>query len=375
MGLAILSLSNMSINNFAHHNETMERTDVISHQVTSYIRVALVISTNSFISLFGTFANYINMVVFLKQGVTDSVTVQFFALSFADCMFCLFVLATSITVLFSEVSPNLTVLDPLSLSYCISLSREKLYSLSVIITMFLSVERCVCVMLPFTVKQMFTRWRSTATIVCASIFLAVLLVPEYITEGLAWKHDTRFNYTRLLFWHTKDRLQFDLFKNIVLTGILPVIASVTITVCAIIMIARIKTSTEFRQSKSSTAALSHDSKQTHQTSAQQSNTSNAVLKRNKNLGNRDARMTRAIITVDVIFIVCNIPRCMVLVDTILELCIPKYNYHQGGEYQNLSTVILMVCFAMETVNASVNFFIYLVSSSKFRLVFMEMFCG
>ena len=108
------------------------------------------------LELFGVTTNVINCMVFVRQGLRDRINLCLFSLALADTSFLLFMFSAKffsflglfdrdlpeVEVYWSQKHTN-TVLGPMLGSM----------NISNLMTMVISVERCICVVSPFTAKR------------------------------------------------------------------------------------------------------------------------------------------------------------------------------------------------------------------------------
>lgn len=360
----------MANHSSSYNITTPDFVPLISDEAADIIRFALFIVTGSSISFFGVIANAVNIAVYLKMGVKDSATFQFFALAVTDLLYSALVLTTSISLLVNEVNPDLTVLDPFSFALNgINQTREKVYATSIVITLFLSVERCFCVLFPFKVKTLFTKSRSVKANACVVFVFGALLVPDYMTERLGWKHDPRFNTTRLLTWISDRRIGFVIFKDAIFAALLPVSAGITTTVCAGIMVGKIRRSTKFRQMNMSAKSSEQRSECISRSGKGKNNASSAPLT------TKETRLCRTMIAIDAIFIACNVPKFMILANSVVEKFIPEFRLDVVGRYQNFVSMTVAFAYTFEATNAAVSFLVYFFSTIKFRSSCGQVFCN
>lgn len=350
-----------NLNNYTQITRTLHPSDMlVSNSVRATIINILFVGAGSVTSLFGIIANIINIVVYVKHGVKDSATVQFLSLSASDCAFSILAFMSSVSVFVSRVRPYLTLLDPVSFSYCVAITREKVYSTSVMIIFIMSIERCFCVAFPFSVKRIFSKSRSIKAVICISVIFMASQIPEYLTVGLVWTYDRTVNKSRLMIWISRDKPFTDVWKNIILAGVLPVVSGITTTMCTAYMIAAIKASNKLRQLNVTGQRLNSSLKKTQ--------VSNGVQSSNEKHGNmgKDARLTRTVISVAIIFIICNIPKCIVIASSIVGQFIPDFSILVSGKYSNLVSILYTITFVFEAINCASNFLIYYVCSRKFK---------
>lgn len=343
---------------------------LVSDVVKEFIILALLVVTSSCFAGLGIISNILSIIVYCKQGIKDSISVQFVFLSVVDLAFSVLVVTSSICNLMNIVKPDSTALDPLSLFFLISAAKEKVYAMSVVVTILLSAERCLCVVLPFKVKSMFTKSTSIKAIACIVLLFVAFTVPEYFTGGLTWQLNRKFNSSRLLLLLYDNRVNYEIFKDTILAGILPVFAGITTTVCTVCMIAKIQASYKFRLASTTTRhpetlMIVKTTSIIHEPTA---------IPRNA-LSGKDSRLAKTVISVDIIFIACNFPKLMIVAATIAKYFITEFSVFVPCRYNNVVSVMLAITYVFEACNCAINIFIYYTSSLKFRTILKRMFCS
>ncbi|CAG5132744.1 unnamed protein product [Candidula unifasciata] len=344
--------------------DTDESRKIISDRVLFYCTTYLTIVLTSVISSLGVIANILNMIVYWKQGTKDNVNVTFMALSLWDFGVCfLSVLASACFVL--EIyfpSPNI---DYMSILYVyIAYARGLMYVLSTIVTVYLSIERCVCIILPFRIKEIFPKSRVVLANVMFVFFGVAFIGPAWATQGVQWEFNLRHNMTRLTLWLSVNRRDIDLFVDTFNGMVLPVVAQVLITVSAGFMIQGITKSVKFRQPsanimKSKTTNYNEETVQA--TSALQS--------LNKAMTSKDVKLTKVIVLLAFIFFFCNLPVFLV---AFIRTMIPELDIGKG-QY-NLYIVLYAAVYQCVLINSTVSIFVYYNFSTRYRREFLTMFC-
>lgn len=157
------------------------------------------------VSMFGVTANVMNMVVFCKQGFNNTINISFFALAVSD--FCNLMTLLWNNVLFSGLFVLAGVrMSAHEMSYLTAGHPHICFTrITSWITVFITVERSLCIMIPMKIKQIVTP-RRTTVIICA-IFILIMLSfePEYQTAYIDWKLDVNNNNTYLGIIFTSDR--------------------------------------------------------------------------------------------------------------------------------------------------------------------------
>ncbi|KAH9493221.1 hypothetical protein Btru_020925 [Bulinus truncatus] len=146
----------------------------ISDEEMVYLNLSLTITLHGLLSMTGAVSNLINMAIFCKLGLKNSMTVGLFALSFTDFVVTIFQLASCCSYLVSFIYPSCPVDSWMLGGYLFAYVNYVSYLISCWITTMLSVERCFCVVSPFTVRRVFTRERCViATLVIYSVHIGV----------------------------------------------------------------------------------------------------------------------------------------------------------------------------------------------------------
>lgn len=310
-------------------------------------------------SLFGISANVLNIVVYWKIGVRETCNITFIALSLWDLNIC--VLSLLIVLWFildtCHLLPHLTIV---SIQYVyIAYTRGFLYILSTLATVYLSIERSVCVVLPFYVKEIFNNRCTVLINLLIIIFGLVSYCPAWSTQGIQWINDPRTNMTHIGVWLSANRRDIDLFLDTLKGMVLPVVAQGLILVSAGFMIQGIKKGSEFRHQ----AANIMKSK-----SISATRRSNYIVK-TQIMTRKDMKLTQVVVFLAMIFFVCNFPVFVIafIRATILEI----YTVRQEN---NLYAVLYLTVYLCGTINSSVNIIVYYFVSTKYRQKFRNVFC-
>lgn len=118
-------------------------------------------------------------------------------------------------------------------------------------------------------------------------------------------------------------------------------AFVTVVVCTIILVVKLRGKSKWREMSTSLA-------QTEKTI------------------NRDHKVTKMVIVISTLFIICFTPTCVTLAGMILE---PELSV--AGRYRNMFVCAFSVCFTLESFNSATNIFIYYHMSSKYKAVLQK----
>ncbi|CAG5134804.1 unnamed protein product [Candidula unifasciata] len=344
-------------------NETMQVNhnhyllDILTHICTTLIIL---------FSVLGVATNVLNTAVYCQMGIRETVNITFIALSIWDLIACLSSCLTLVCTFWEIYFPFADV-NLLSVQYVyIGYTRGLMYDLSTIDTVYLTIERSVCIMIPFKVKDIFTTSRVCIINVIIVMFCVACFSPAWATQGLQWVFDPVYNKTRLSLWLSYNRRSIDLFIDIFNGMVLPVLAQVLITVSAVFMIRGVNNSSKFRL-QAANLTKTKDTFLTEQTTASKTLPSSHHSKNNITL-NKDLKLTKVVILLAMIFFVCN---SSVFIVAFVRVLIPEIDI--GKHQYQLYTLLYALVFLSGMVNATVNIIVYYTVSTKYKKQIMRLF--
>ncbi|CAL1529496.1 unnamed protein product, partial [Lymnaea stagnalis] len=313
-------------------------------------------------SIAGVATNIVNMVIFLKLGLKDSMSVGLLALSFTDLSVTAIQLAGCSSYLVNVIYPE-SPIDPWSLgAFVFSWARYITYLISCWITTMISAERCFCVVSPFTVKRVFTKTR------CVCVILTIYLVhfgihlPIFLYAKMEWtrkaiaENTTILGRSVLTVVFNDDSAMWEILSDLIAGVGLSVLSQVLLVVCTFWMTYSLKVSSRIR---SNTSTVSGDSV---------SKLSDiASRKPDNNLSDRERRLVKVVLFLAVILTVCNIPRFLT---TTVHHILPGMNL---GAYKNLDTLLWEVSYIFGTICCTSNIVVYLQLNSSYRKMFKKIF--
>ncbi|XP_059173510.1 tachykinin-like peptides receptor 86C [Physella acuta] len=293
------------------------------------------------ISVVGVALNVVNIVVFIKMGFTDTTNITLLSLSAADLGVLLMLVGFGVIYnpLFVRAVHGLEsvgALDYLPIGWpFVCFSR-----ISGCLTAFLTLERFVCVAFPLKVKRLITQRRTLVVNIFIYSLTIACTVPVFFGFQIEVSLDPNLNQT-ILRLVTSD--QSSQLENVSLTFnfIVHLTSFSVVTVFTVCLSQKFLQISEWRQ----TASVKSSS-----------------------TASRDKRLVKLIILIAAIFIVCSLPG---VVGIVVMLVVKDYNV--TGLYRNTFIASYAIFFALGSINSTVNIFIYLNMSSKFKLTFMSLF--
>ncbi|CAG5133307.1 unnamed protein product [Candidula unifasciata] len=295
------------------------------------------------ISVLGIVANILNIVVFLKQGFNDTVNISLFALAVSDL--CALITLQWVNLLRNPLFIYRVPFLPDEVQHLTAAWPHACFArITSWITVYITLERCLCVVVPLKVKRIVNP--TVAVCVLVSIFLVMFLtlLPDYLTCYLDWKFDSTYNRTMLglLFLKGRDQMAALSFNLAACTQISSFGAVIVFTS---VLVIKVKEKSKWRSSIAHSGA-----------------NSSAVISK------RDNKVVKMIVLIAVIYCICFLP---MLVNYILTTIEP--NFIVVGLYRNAFLLSWSFAFLVDSINSSINIIVYYKMSSKFRNTFNTLF--
>ncbi|CAL1526951.1 unnamed protein product [Lymnaea stagnalis] len=327
-------------------NHTVVQSGIASAAARDAYGVALSVASGIICS-FGTVANVVNIIVFVRQGLTDTVTITLLALSFMD--FGVTITMLGVGMCFSPLVINAGYPVNLSdLSYIIGWTHIAFSRVSSGMTAFVSFERCLCIAMPLKVRTIITNRRTCVVMVVITVIMTLSTAPVFYTSRMAWNRVPDSNRTILSMVFTDDR---DLVDNISFgintVFLIPVIFVATI-IFTIILAINLNRKAKWRDSVTTGKNEEKTDKST--------------------VSNKDRRAIKMVAIISVVYIFCYAPDIMTVFTAII---VSEFNF--GRREENLLLITGTFTLLLQSVNSSVNIFIYLKMSSKFKRTFDAIF--
>uniref|UniRef100_A0A2C9LWL5 G-protein coupled receptors family 1 profile domain-containing protein n=1 Tax=Biomphalaria glabrata TaxID=6526 RepID=A0A2C9LWL5_BIOGL len=315
-----------------HPNET-SLLDVSNELLFTFNYVAVVLSET--LSVLGVILNIINAMVFLKMGLNDSTNISLFSLSLADVGLLLMMAAYG--VLFHPWMLETVDADLIDAVNYIALGWPHVCfsRISGCLTAFIALERFICIVLPLRVKSLVTKRRTF--VACGGIFATLIAgtTPAFFSYSIGERFSQLHNKTTVGLIPSQHSY---VLENISLS--VNILAQMTsFTLVTSLTIATVQTFLEKSEWRKSISTSS----------------------KNFNISSRDRKLVKMVILISASFIICTFPA---VVGTVAMLVSKDYNVN--GRYKNLFLATFSVFFHLESLNSSVNFFIYIYMSSKFK---------
>ena len=335
------------------------------------------------IVVFGLISNVINIIVFLGLDDRDNVSTSLLVLSFSD-------LGYLIIRCFSTVARFLLVhhetfpwaFDYSILVVCIYWYGLVFYDYSCFISVFLAVVRSCCVVMPLKFKSVFTRSRTVKSLIGLFVAAFCLRSPQIFSHGLSWKTNPATNKSLLTCTITSvgDIQLMSKVNDIMNRNILSWVAYITVVVCVVTMIVKLRSASKFRKSAAQTVLSKGDNDKdvrepdpalnntVTENTADTSATGPASLasrqKQQKNpekMSSKETQLIQSVVLLSIIFLLSQLP---FQVYSTIRLFVPEFDTF--GSQVFLFSIAGHISLTFSLLNCSVNIFVYCTYNRKYK---------
>ncbi|GFO05280.1 chemosensory receptor a [Plakobranchus ocellatus] len=298
-------------------------------------------------TLFGFAANITNIIIFLRIGVNDNVTILLLSLSISDLMYLTLMTPTVcsyIMLIFAPYWPWPThIIIGIELLYWPAITC---YDFSAFLSVWLGVTRCACVAMPLQFKSIFTRSR-TVKLVLASFLLAVSLrIPIMTVNRLVWRTDPNTNIS-YAYMEKPNRKAMTQINDILNRNSILYINFIIMITCVSILSFKLHQASRIRKSYTSTSASQQASEKPDR----------------QGLSAKDLHVIRSVVLVGSIFIMSQAP---FLLFSTARLISDSFDINHANRNRLLFFTFSIVSLTCSYLNASVNIFVYYNYNSKYK---------
>ncbi|XP_005101063.1 uncharacterized protein LOC101861513 [Aplysia californica] len=320
------------------------RNGIIGQEFSEWFRVIVDVWISSILSALGVTTNALVIAVFTKQGFKENIAISMTAIAVWDFLKCLCGLLGR---LYWTMSLADTVFGKMWLelsAILLSYLHSFMGFVSCALAAYVSTERCLCVSMPFKVKDIFTR-RLTITmmmIISTVVFGSFMVVFPLWEITVIFDPGRNASITTLAFsdFHSRFGVPVLLYYNII-SIFWPLSSFVFIVVNAAIIVHHLQKSSDFR--------------------------GNNVKEQENQMSSRDLQVVKMLMVIIAVYIVNPFPRIVQYFARFFE---PELYIRM--RYQNMFIVMIHVVFVFDFLNASTNLFIFIAMSSKFKATFVKM---
>ncbi|GFO03333.1 chemosensory receptor c [Plakobranchus ocellatus] len=239
------------------------KRQIMSDELYSYFNLILCILI-AMVSLAAVFVNAINIVIFWKIGVSDSITVCLFYLAVCDFCSTLLVTLCASLMLFYALNVPGSMNFP-TYTFIATIAYALPLDIAATTTAYIAVQRGLCVAWPFLTRHAFTKNRSTIVLFIISLLMFGFWLPRAVTFRLVQVPGPTVNSSAML---TVDFLEiwtlFDRIYLISLKLILGYVQYIVMLLCAVAIAIGMKSSIRLKSTSSSSAPVSSSNRSGHE---------------------------------------------------------------------------------------------------------------
>lgn len=189
---------------------------------------------------------------------------------------------------------------------------------------------------------MLTYRKTAVVIVCICIICTLSGTPVYVVNKLEWEFSTLRNATLLGLVFRDDKEVVEKFTFLINNFFIPFGSFIIIAVCTAILSTQLRKKSEWRK--------------TTITSAQADR-----------ISTRNLKIAKMIMSISTLFIICFVPTTMLMLAIAFDSTLQV-----KGTNVNVSIIIGQFSYVLEGINSSMNIFIYIHMSSKYRHTFINL---
>lgn len=344
--------------------EPKEPGPIVSGQ-TLAICETISLSAGMTVNLVSVVTNLINIVVFLRQGVmTDSTTISLLALAVSNLLGSAVMIPRPLCFYFAEYQPikDLIARDCYFLSDMVFAYPHIMFSrITCWITVYISVERALCVLIPFKFRLLLGPKNTIIIMFAIFIFYFIFHIPFGANVRVVLVRDPTSNWTMNLYMNETNLGKIFLKINSLLgTAILTTLAMIIIVVATTVLLVSLRSSRDWRNSLSSKtvrtpASASLPSVASHLSSVYKSS-------------RRDLEISRTVSAITGIYLVClsasHVPALAVL-------SLPGMTIN--GVNSGLFSLMFALKYFFDGLNSAIDLFFYVRMNTKYRKTFYNLF--
>ncbi|KAL8568173.1 hypothetical protein ACOMHN_027696 [Nucella lapillus] len=296
--------------------------------------------------LVGVPSNFINCVVFYRQGLQERMNLCLFCLALVDFLFVtFFYLVTSYCVVGYFYPEAEQWWNYFTRKHFTGIYHGFLYS-SGCLTALIALERCVCVVLPLKAASLL-RTRTMAALIAGIvglIQLAAVVYPLHLEIGS--RRDPETGKTILFLtsseFYVRNKLLYSVVEDTLLMVVVPVITFITVVISTIVTVLELNLRLRWRQLSSSSEGSAT---------------------------RQQVKLVKMLVVVSCIYIVTAAPNVAL---GLTHSLVPDFRLNR--RYANIFLASHLMYMILAMANSSINFFVYVTMSSRFRAHLVAMLC-
>ena len=298
------------------------------------------------IILFGVISNIINIVVFLKAGAKDNVTILLLCLAVSDLVFLILITPVMCNYgLRAMMKSNSLVF---LIGFLLYWPAFTAYDLSAFISVSLGVMRCACVAMPLKFKLVFTKARTIKWVMFLVVLAVSLRIPVLTIHRISWRTDPGTNLSSPQI-KAVNNAYMSRINDILNRGIIIYVLYITMVTCVGILTFKLYQASKIRRSYTAEQPRASDQ------------ASGKLV--NQGLNSKDVQVVKSVVLVCIIFILSQLS---FLLTSTTRLIRPDFD--NGQQFVYIFGMLGQINLSCSYLNASLNIFVYYNYNSKYRSV-------
>lgn len=315
----------------------------VSDDIMYYLQLINTWGLGQAVTVLGLITNIVNIVVFLRQGLKDTVNISLFGLAISDLSSLLFLFLLNLCF-----APSVLVLDlpfyPSQIMWHLAWAHMIFTRITTGITGWITLERCVCIASPLKVKMWITTSRTVWFIIVLYVTMIGHVLPVFYTTQIRWVFDVTRNKSKLgiVYMENRNHIEEVVFA---INNVIPSAFFVLVTACTAILVRELRRKSKWRKKTSVSTNESVASE-------------------------RDTKIIKMVVLISVVFIFCYSPGVIIQIWAIAD-----DEFRPDGRHKSVLYAYSSFMLHLESINSSVNLFIYVHVSSKYKRTFLQTFCA
>ncbi|GFR73223.1 chemosensory receptor B [Elysia marginata] len=318
---------------------TLPHAAMYPYQREYFITIKILAPVWPAIVSFGLVSNVTNIVVFLKAGIKENVTILLLSLAVSDLLFlALITPSTSWYVIQALVGSYAWPFDSWLVRYLLYWPAYTAYDLSALISVSLGVMRCACVAMPLKFKLVFTRSRTAKWVLVLVVLSVLLRLPVLTVHRVARRTHPATNISSL-YMTSVNSAYMSRINDILNRGIVIYLCYITMVTCVVVLTYKLYEAAKVR--RSATGKVPQTPDQTSEKPAAHT------------LSTKDVQVVTSVVLVCTIFILSQLS---FLVSSTMRRIIPEFD--TGKRLMFLFGIFSQISRTCSYLNASLNIFVY-----------------
>ncbi|XP_059153271.1 uncharacterized protein LOC131939037 [Physella acuta] len=324
---------------------------VITNEMIGYINTYVNFWTLTSIACLGLVTNSLNIAVFFRQGFSEGVTRSMLAIALWDLLKCACAVLHRMFGPISLASPSLSTswlnFTLPYVEYTTLFAGYVSYSL----TAFVSVERCLCVSRPFTVKIIFTPRFTSTILISISILVYGAYFVMFFIYVVVYDFSPTFNatiakYIYSNFYYTNGAIVMVYYQTVAI--LIPTLSFLILCMSSAATVHYLRRSSKFLHKVGDAVAK-------------------PPKKKDLGISPKEKQAAKTLLVVVLVNILNLFPRTVFYVAQLAE---PEF--YLLRRYNNIFFLTTRLLTILDFIKASVNFFIYKSMSSNFNKTFLKL---